>query len=59
MLKINRLGRELAKISNSDTKGICVFPKGDDLGVLEAQITGPEGTPYEKGVFKVMNFPTL
>lgn len=48
-----RLGRELAKISNSDSKGICVFPKDDNLQILEAQITGPEGTPYEKGVFKL------
>jgi len=33
--------------------GICAWPKGDSMNVLEAQILGPKDTPYEKGIFKV------
>ncbi|KAF7270576.1 hypothetical protein GWI33_016467 [Rhynchophorus ferrugineus] len=48
-----RLGRELSKIASTDSKGICAFGKNDNLTVLEAQITGPENTPYENGIFKL------
>ncbi|CAH1117305.1 unnamed protein product [Phaedon cochleariae] len=46
-----RLSRELAKITNSPPQGICVFQKDDKLQHLEANITGPEETPYKGGVF--------
>ncbi|EFA06125.1 Ubiquitin-conjugating enzyme E2 N-like Protein [Tribolium castaneum] len=48
-----RLSRELAKISNSPPVGISVSPKDDKLNVLEAQIVGPDNTPYKNGIFKV------
>ncbi|XP_030756199.1 ubiquitin-conjugating enzyme E2 T-like [Sitophilus oryzae] len=53
MLKQDRLSRELAKLANTETNGICVFPKDDNFSVMEAQITGPENTAYERGVFKL------
>lgn len=53
MIKHVRLERELAKLASSDSKDICVFPKDDKLDVLEAQIVGPEKSPYQSGVFKV------
>ncbi|RZC37594.1 UQ con domain containing protein [Asbolus verrucosus] len=48
-----RLSRELAKISNSPPPGISVSPKNDKLNVLDAQIIGPENTPYRNGIFKL------
>ncbi|ENN70278.1 ubiquitin-conjugating enzyme E2 T [Dendroctonus ponderosae] len=53
MIKHVRLGRELAKLATSDSKDICVFPKDDKLDVLEAQIVGPEKSPYQGGIFKL------
>jgi len=31
--------------------GICAWPKGDRLDHLEAQMQGPENSPYENGIF--------
>ncbi|XP_060519280.1 ubiquitin-conjugating enzyme E2 T-like [Cylas formicarius] len=53
MQRQTRLARELSKIGNSDMKTICVFAKDENMNVLEAQIIGPENTPYEKGIFKL------
>ncbi|CAG9764184.1 unnamed protein product [Ceutorhynchus assimilis] len=53
MLRNSRMARELANLSDSDNKTISLVAKNDSLGELEAQITGPEGTPYENGVFKL------
>lgn len=33
--------------------GVCGWAKADRLNELEAQIQGPEGSPYEKGIFKL------
>lgn len=38
-------------MKNSPPQGICIFPQDDNLNMLKSNITGPEGTPYEKGVF--------
>lgn len=48
-----RLGRELSQLAASPPQGISVSAKNDDLKVLEAQVIGPEGTPYENGLFKL------
>ncbi|KAG9415611.1 Ubiquitin-conjugating enzyme E2 T [Aphanomyces cochlioides] len=47
----SRMRREIEMLENDPPHGICAWPKGDRLDELEAQIQGPEGTPYEKGVF--------
>ncbi|CAH2003478.1 unnamed protein product [Acanthoscelides obtectus] len=31
--------------------GICIFAKDDKLSLLESKIKGPEGSPYEAGIF--------
>ncbi|CAH1364458.1 hypothetical protein MTP99_000837 [Tenebrio molitor] len=48
-----RLSRELAKISSSPPVGISVSLKDNKMDVLEAQIIGPDETPYKNGVFKL------
>ncbi|XP_023030199.1 ubiquitin-conjugating enzyme E2 T [Leptinotarsa decemlineata] len=46
-----RLTRELEKMTNSPPRGICVFQKNDKLQHLEVKLTGPEDSPYKKGIF--------
>lgn len=45
-----RISRELSKITTDPPPGICVF-QTDKLNLIEAKITGPPETPYEKGIF--------
>ncbi|EGZ27816.1 hypothetical protein PHYSODRAFT_400954, partial [Phytophthora sojae] len=33
--------------------GVSAWPKDDKIDLLEAQILGPDGSPYEKGVFQL------
>ncbi|KAF5274109.1 hypothetical protein FQR65_LT04507 [Abscondita terminalis] len=51
MQKQQRLLKELAKISQAPPKGIALSAKDDKLNVFEANILGPENTPYENGRF--------
>lgn len=48
-----RLSRELSKISDSPPVGISITPKEDKLNVLQAQIVGPDDSPYQNGLFKL------
>eukprot|EP00970_Alexandrium_tamarense_P013561 scaffold3507_cov188-Alexandrium_tamarense.AAC.9 len=48
-----RLLRELSRLSNDPPPGIAAYtdPSTSDMTSLRAQITGPEGSPFEGGVF--------
>ncbi|KAJ8925915.1 hypothetical protein NQ315_009767 [Exocentrus adspersus] len=48
-----RLGQELLKMNKSPPEGICVSRNSDRYDLLEANITGPAGTPYDGGVFNL------
>lgn len=48
-----RVSRELARIASCPPQGISVFSKDDKLNILEAQIVGPDDSPYAKGIFKL------
>lgn len=49
-----RMQRELKWLQTDPPPGICAWPSDDNLLTrLEAQIEGPEGTVYAKGVFKL------
>lgn len=48
-----RLMRELDKMSKHPPTGICVTPKDDNLKILEANILGPDDSPYKNGVFNL------
>ncbi|KAJ3647541.1 hypothetical protein Zmor_019412 [Zophobas morio] len=48
-----RIARELEKLASAPPTGISVAPRDDKLNFLEAQMIGPDNTPYKNGVFKV------
>lgn len=49
-----RMQRELKRLQTDPPPGICAWPSNDNLLTrLEAQIEGPEGTVYAKGIFKL------
>ncbi|KAH9300320.1 hypothetical protein KI387_011903 [Taxus chinensis] len=50
----SRMQREIKLIHTEPPPGVCAWPADDNLlNHLEAQIEGPEGTVYAKGVFKL------
>lgn len=54
MQREQRLRRELQRISQKPPPGIIIYQKDDsNFTVLEANITGPEDSPYRDGVFKL------
>ena len=52
-LAIARLQKEIAMLQKDPPPGAWAGPKGDKLTELDASITGPAGTVYEGGVFKL------
>jgi len=48
-----RLGKELLDCQKDKSSGITVVSVGGSNKHLEGTINGPEGTPYEGGVYKV------
>ena len=53
-MALARLRKELKDLANgADVSGVNASPRGDDLTHLVGDLKGPEGTPYEKGVFFV------
>ncbi|KAL2649431.1 hypothetical protein R1flu_017559 [Riccia fluitans] len=48
-----RLQRELRMLQSDPPPGVCAWPCDDSLSHLQAQIQGPHGTVYAKGVFKL------
>ncbi|ESO91554.1 hypothetical protein LOTGIDRAFT_122144 [Lottia gigantea] len=53
MMKTNRMNRELKAFGENPPFGISCWRSENSTAELEAQILGGEGTPYEKGVFKL------
>lgn len=54
MQKSVRLTREMEKIKKNPPAGIdCCYSSEADLDALEANVLGPAGSPYEKGLFKI------
>eukprot|EP00930_Biecheleria_cincta_P011508 TRINITY_DN114399_c0_g1_i1.p1 TRINITY_DN114399_c0_g1~~TRINITY_DN114399_c0_g1_i1.p1 ORF type:complete len:168 (+),score=20.70 TRINITY_DN114399_c0_g1_i1:71-574(+) len=53
-----RLLRDFKKMTADAPSGISAAPVGDDLFIWSAIILGPQGTPWEGGVWKLdMTFP--
>ncbi|CAD6233373.1 GSCOCG00007161001-RA-CDS [Cotesia congregata] len=48
-----RLTRELEKLMKNPTEGIACYQKDDKINHLIVTILGPNGSPYENGVFKL------
>eukprot|EP01103_Thecamoeba_quadrilineata_P006575 TRINITY_DN16300_c0_g1_i1.p1 TRINITY_DN16300_c0_g1~~TRINITY_DN16300_c0_g1_i1.p1 ORF type:complete len:197 (-),score=40.73 TRINITY_DN16300_c0_g1_i1:84-674(-) len=50
---IRRIAMEVADILQSSLEDIKLIPNEDDFTDIQAIITGPAGTPYEGGVFRM------
>ena len=50
-----RLQREILQLSKKSPDGVTFLPTdgGERLDEIHAEITGPEGTPYEGGTFRL------
>ena len=58
---LRRLMKDLQEIEKNTipTVGVTARPQNDNMYIWHANLRGPEGTPYEGGVFHlVMTFPT-
>eukprot|EP00831_Metopus_contortus_P031985 TRINITY_DN25959_c0_g1_i1.p1 TRINITY_DN25959_c0_g1~~TRINITY_DN25959_c0_g1_i1.p1 ORF type:complete len:1431 (-),score=259.64 TRINITY_DN25959_c0_g1_i1:38-4204(-) len=58
---LRRLMKDLQEIEKNEipTVGVTARPQNDNMYIWHANLRGPEGTPYEGGVFHlVMTFPT-
>ena len=53
-MSLARLRKELSDIENDKAvSGVYARVRGDDMTKLEGTLKGPEGTPYEGGIFVV------
>eukprot|EP01102_Stenamoeba_stenopodia_P021519 TRINITY_DN8696_c0_g1_i1.p1 TRINITY_DN8696_c0_g1~~TRINITY_DN8696_c0_g1_i1.p1 ORF type:complete len:216 (+),score=65.53 TRINITY_DN8696_c0_g1_i1:212-859(+) len=50
---IRRIAMELKDLTTNPPEDIRLIPCEDDITDIQANITGPAGTPYEGGVFRV------
>ena len=58
MSTIHRLNKELEEINNNQITNFSARVIEDDIFHWEAQIIGPEGTPYQGGFFNLrIDFP--
>lgn len=49
-----RIAKELKEVGKDDSSGVKAGPVSDgNMNHLRATVQGPEGTPYEGGVFEV------
>eukprot|EP00850_Spirogloea_muscicola_P011415 SM000071S21039 [mRNA] locus=s71:64754:66222:+ [translate_table: standard] len=53
MLDVVRVQKELVEIERDKQSGVSVAVDGGDLTRMCGTIAGPEGTPYEGGVFNI------
>ncbi|CAI0374618.1 unnamed protein product [Linum tenue] len=61
---IKQLAKELKSLDESPPEGIKVGVNDDDFSIIYADIEGPDGTPYENGIFRMKlllphDFPQL
>ncbi|CAI0439876.1 unnamed protein product [Linum tenue] len=61
---IKQLAKELKSLHESPPEGIKVGVNDDDFSIIHADIEGPDGTPYENGIFRMKlllphDFPQL
>ncbi|GAB5034903.1 ubiquitin-conjugating enzyme e2 27-like [Nannochloropsis oceanica] len=55
----SRIRKELNECARDQKSGVTASPVGSSLNHLSGTITGPDGTPYAKGVFKIdIHIPT-
>lgn len=56
--RLSRMKKELEFLTKEPPFGVSCWPQGGKLNCLEARLQGPQGTPYEGGVFKLeINIP--
>ena len=55
-MSIKRLKKELEEITNDPPTNCSAGIKNENIFTWEASIIGPEKTPYENGVFKLLIF---
>jgi len=60
---MRKLAKEIGKLMSQSPDGIKLHVNEDDITDVQASITGPEGTPYEGGQFRMKivlgeNYPT-
>ncbi|KAF9387893.1 Ubiquitin-conjugating enzyme E2 T [Podila verticillata] len=48
-----RMGKELEELEDSPREGIVCYPIDDNITHLQAEVSGPEDTPYFGGTFKI------
>uniref|UniRef100_A0A7E4V384 UBC core domain-containing protein n=1 Tax=Panagrellus redivivus TaxID=6233 RepID=A0A7E4V384_PANRE len=52
-MSVTRLMLELKQLQEYESFGVSAYPKNGDLMKWEAQIVGPENSPFDLGVFKL------
>lgn len=52
-MSIKRLKKELSRLIAKPPEGISCYQNDDKLNLLIATVTGPSGSPYEGGLFKI------
>lgn len=60
---MHRLAKELRDLARKPEEGIRVIVNDEDMADIQAEFTGPAGTPYDGGVFRMrlqlgQDFPT-
>ncbi|XP_063972134.1 ubiquitin-conjugating enzyme E2 T-like isoform X1 [Diachasmimorpha longicaudata] len=48
-----RLARELSKLMTKPPEGISCYQRESQMNLLIATVSGPQGSPYEGGLFKL------
>jgi ubiquitin-conjugating enzyme E2 S len=50
---VRKVLAEIAELTRNPPEGVKIIPVTDDISEVQAIISGPEGTPYETGNFKI------
>jgi ubiquitin-conjugating enzyme E2 D/E len=52
-MTLKRIHREIADVAKEDLGPITLAPTAESLFIWKGSIPGPQGSPYEGGVFEV------
>ncbi|CAG9462946.1 unnamed protein product [Pedinophyceae sp. YPF-701] len=52
-LGLKKVLKELAELDKKPIEGIKVFPNEENVADISVELQGPQGTPYEGGLFKM------